>query len=71
MTTSYEKSFEMKTNILSSKQTGSGSGASTHRSLQKVPLGEHKENKSDKTNIPLMNIMMKKLAEQKTYSKKV
>ena len=44
----------------------------TYRSTSKgrIPLAEHKDNKNTKANISLMNLMLKKLAEQKSQSKK-
>jgi len=63
-----DKTPELKSFVLSVK--GPGSNSATQRNGSKGPLIERKENKVTKISPPLMNIMPKKLAEQKLISKK-
>jgi len=64
-----DKTPELKSFVVSVKQQPNSNSA-TQRNGSKGPLVERKENKVSKISAPLMNIMLKKLAEQKSISKK-
>ena len=68
-----EKSAELRNTIFSNKQLRSSATNFNKNSSKGVsPLKErNKDNRPPKSNTPLMNIMLKKLAEQKISMKKV